>query len=120
MIEPNIEASIRYSNELLGADPNNYIKDIPALLQQRINTDDYIRLYTSPNDPSNLLLIRQETLIYSNIGFYPESAQYRELFDSNPFGATDLRADPAFRIGEDGILVAKFERSFSVPVSPRT
>ena len=108
----DIEACIRYSNELLGADPNNYIKDIPALLQQRINTDDYIRLYTSPNDPSNLLLIRQETLIYNNIGFYPDGNQYRELFDSNPFGATDLRADPAFRIGEDGILVAKFEPLF--------
>ena len=108
----DIEASIRYSNELLGADPNNYIKDIPALLQQRINTDDYIRLYTSPNDPSNLLLIRQETLLYSNIGFYPDGNQYRELFDTNPFGATDLRADPAFRIGEDGILVAKFEPLF--------
>ncbi len=108
----DIEASIRYSSELLGADPSNYIKDIPDLLQRRINTDDYIRLYTSPNDPSNLLLIRQETFIYSNIGFYPESVQYRRLFDTNPFGVTDLRADPAFRIGEDGILVAKFESLF--------
>lgn len=103
---------IRYSDMLLGSNPAAYVKDIAALLEQRINTEDYIRLYTSPNDQSNLLLIRQETFIYSNIGFYPDNNLYRSLFDSNPFGATDLRADPAFRIGEDGILVAKFESLF--------
>lgn len=108
----DIDNCIRYSTELLGSDPNNYIKDIPALLAQRINTEDYIRLYTSPNDPSNLLLVRQQTLIYNNIGFYPDGNLYRDLFDSNPFRATDLRADPAFQIGEDGILVAKFEPLF--------
>lgn len=106
------EECIRYSDALLGSNPSAYVKDIPALLEQRINTEDYIRLYTSPNDQSNLLLIRQETLLYSNIGFYPDNNLYRDLFDSNPFRATDLRSDPAFQIGVDGILVAKFEPLF--------
>jgi hypothetical protein len=112
LFKRDFEACIRYSNQLLGDNPDVYIKDIPTLLEQRINTEDYIRLYTSPNDPSNLLLIRQETFIYSNVGFFPDGNQYRDLFDSNPFGATDLRADPAFQIGEDGILAAKYEPLF--------
>ena len=110
------DACLRYSDELLGGDPSFYVKDLPALLDQRTNTDDYIRLYTSPSEPSNLLLVRQQTLLYNNVGFYPEGNYYRELFNTNPFGATDLRADPAFQIGGNnignGVLAAKFEPLF--------
>ena len=103
---------IKYSNELLGSTPEVYVKDIPALLQQRINTEDYIRLYTAPTDPSNLLLIRQESVFYSVVGFYPNNTLYNELFNTNPFGATDLRENPAYVMGEDGLLATKFERLF--------
>ena len=103
---------IRYSNELLGSTPEVYVKDIPALLQQRINTEDYIRLYTAPTDPSNLLLIRQESVFYSVVGFYPNNTLWNDLFRANPFGATDLRENPAYVMGDDGLLATKFERLF--------
>ncbi len=113
----DFESCIFYSSELLGADPGFYVKDLADLLEQRINTDDYIRLRTSPNEPANLLLIRQQTLMYSNVGFYPNTNDYQDLFSNNPFGSNDdLRRDPAFQIGgisvDGGLLAAKFEALF--------
>ena len=108
----DIEACIRYSDELLGGDPGVFVRDLPRLLRERINTEDYIRLYTSPDEPSNLLLLRQDTFFGRNFGFYPDNNLYNGLFNSNPFGADDLRADPAFVQGEDGILATRFENLF--------
>jgi starch-binding outer membrane protein, SusD/RagB family len=59
LFKGDYDECLKYSSEMLGGDPDIYVKDIPGLLQQRINTEDYIRLYHSPNDDSNLLLIRQ-------------------------------------------------------------
>ncbi len=113
----DFENCIRYSTELLGNDPAFYVKDLADLLEQRTNTDDYIRLRTSPNEEANLLLVRQQTLIYSNVGFYPSRNYYQQLFSSNPFGSNDdLRRDPAFQLGgvgiDGGLLAAKFEPLF--------
>ena len=75
----DFERCIQYSNELLEPNPSVYIKDIAALKQQQINPEDYIRLYTSPNDPSNLLLLRQQTTFFYPIGFFPDNNYYRSL-----------------------------------------
>ncbi len=112
LFKRDYNACVRYSDELLGGNPNSFVKDIPALLQERINTEDYIRLYTAPDDPSNIVLLRQETIFYRSVGFYPDNNLYNDLFGSNPFQATDLRADPAYRMGEDGILATRFENLF--------
>ena len=116
LYQENFTECIRYSDELLGSIPENYVRDLQMLKATQVNTDDYIRLYTSPNEPSNLLLIRQQTLIYNNVGFYPDENEYRELFQTNPFGENDLRTDPAFQIGGNslgnGLLAAKFEPLF--------
>ena len=108
----DVDNCIRYSDALLGSNADNFVKDIPTLLRQRINTEDYIRLYTAPDDPSNLLLLRQQTFFFFSIGFFPDNNLYNELFNSNPFGAGDLRADPAYVRGEDGILATRFESLF--------
>lgn len=109
----DLNECIRYSDALLGSSPGSFVKDIPALLQERINVEDYIRLYTSPDEPSNLLLLRQETFFcYYGMGFFPDNNLYNEIFNSNPFGATDLRSDPAFVQGEDGIVATRFENLF--------
>ncbi|WKN44403.1 RagB/SusD family nutrient uptake outer membrane protein [Tunicatimonas pelagia] len=112
----DFENCIRYSTELLGSDPSFYVKDLADLLAQRTNTDDYIRLRTSPNQEANLLLVRQQTFIYSNVGFYPGRNFYQQMFSDNPFNADDLRRDPAFQFGgvgvDGGLLAAKFERLF--------
>ncbi|MEQ9443478.1 MAG: RagB/SusD family nutrient uptake outer membrane protein [Cyclobacteriaceae bacterium] len=112
LFKGEIQECLRYSDELLGSNPDNFVKDIPALLQQRINTEDYIRLYTSQDDPSNLLLLRQETIFYRNVGFFPDNNLYNSIFNSNPFGVGDLRADPAYIRGEDGIIATRFENLF--------
>lgn len=104
---------LKYSNELLGADPSIYVKDIPALLQERINTEDYIRLYHSPNDNSNLLLIRQVSNFHlPNLGHWPSRDLYSEIYESNPWGLTDERQDPAWVAGENGLAATKFEFLF--------
>ncbi|WKN31632.1 RagB/SusD family nutrient uptake outer membrane protein [Porifericola rhodea] len=105
---------IEYSNQLLGSNPDVYIKDLAALLEERVNTEDYVRLFTSPNDPSNLLLIRKVTNFHLNVGYWPDSEVYSgRIFGNNPFqGAVDLRSDPAFVRGENGISASRFEFLF--------
>jgi hypothetical protein len=104
---------IKYSNELLGADPSIFVKDIPELLQQKINTEDYIRLYHSSTDNSNLLLIRQISNFHiPSLGHWPTRPLYSQIYESNPFGLTDERQDPAWVAGENGLAATKFEFLF--------
>jgi starch-binding outer membrane protein, SusD/RagB family len=104
---------IKYSNELLGADASIFVKDIPALLEQRINTEDYIRLYHSPTDNSNLLLIRQVSNFHvPSLGHWPTRDLYSSIYESNPFGLTDERQDPAWVAGENGLAASKYEFLF--------
>jgi hypothetical protein len=109
----DLDKCIQYSSELLGTDPSIYVKDIPALLLQKINTDDYIRLYHSPGDNSNLLLIKQISNYHSpGLGYWPSRQLYSQLFDGNPFGLTDERQDPAWVAGENGLAATKYEFLF--------
>ena len=104
---------LKYSNELLGGDPIIYVKDIPALLEERINTEDYIRLYHSPTDDSNLLLMRQISNFHlPNLGHWPTQPMYDELFNTNPYGLVDERRDPAWVAGENGLAASKYEFLF--------
>jgi starch-binding outer membrane protein, SusD/RagB family len=104
---------VDYSNALLGADPNIFVKDIPALLQQRVNVEDYIRLYHAPGDNSNLLLIRQISNFHiPSLGHWPSRQLYSEIYESNPFGLTDERQDPAWVAGENGLAATKYEFLF--------
>lgn len=104
---------LKYSNQLLGGDPALYVKNIPLLLQERINTEDYIRLYHAPNDDSNLLLMRQISNFHlPNLGHWPSRALYAQLFESNPYGLVDERQDPAWVAGENGLASTKYEFLF--------
>jgi hypothetical protein len=104
---------IRYSNQLLGGSPTTFVKDIPALLLQKINTEDYIRLYHSPTDNSNLLLVRHLSNFHvPNLGHWPTRPMFSQIYESNPFGLTDERQDPAWVAGENGLSATKFEFLF--------
>lgn len=104
---------VKYSTEVLGADPSIFVKNIPLLLQQRINTEDYIRLYHSPSDDSNLLLIRQVSNFHApSLGHWPSVNQYGQLFGENPYGLVDEREDPAWVAGENGVAASKYEFLF--------
>lgn len=108
-----LDECIEYSTELLGGDPSIYVKNIPALLQERINTEDYVRLYHSPNDDSNLLLIRQISNFHlPNLGHWPTRQLYSQIFETNPYGLTDERQDPAWIAGENGLAATKYEFLF--------
>src|SRR5687768_2018641 len=113
LFKGDLDECVEYSNELLGSDPSIYVKNIPALLQERINTEDYIRLYHSPNDDSNLLLIRQISNFHlPNLGHWPTRPLYAELFEVNPYGLVDERQDPAWVAGENGLAATKYEFLF--------
>jgi tetratricopeptide (TPR) repeat protein len=104
---------ISFSSQLLGANPTIYVKDIPALLQQRVNTEDYIRLYHAPSDDSNLLLMRQVSNYFlPSLGHWPSRALYSAIFESNPFNLVDERQDPAWVAGENGLAATKYEFLF--------
>jgi hypothetical protein len=113
LFKGEIDKCLSFSSELLGADPSIYVKNIPALLLERINTEDYIRLYHSPNDDSNLLLIRQISNFHvPSLGHWPSRALYSAIFESNPFGLVDERQDPAWVAGENGLAATKYEFLF--------
>jgi hypothetical protein len=113
LFKGDIANCLKYSNQLLGADPSIFVKNIPLLLQQRINTEDYIRLYHSPGDASNLLLIRQVSNFHlPNLGYWPTQNMYGNMYGSNPFSLTDEREDPAWVAGENGLAATKYEFLF--------
>jgi len=113
LFKGDLDNCLKYSNELLGSDPSIYVKNIPQLLQQRINTEDYIQLYHSPTDDSNLLLMRQISNFHlPNLGHWPTRTLYARLFETNPYGLTDERQDPAWVAGENGLAATKYEFLF--------
>lgn len=113
LFKGDLDDCLQYSNELLGSNPSIYIKNIPALLQERINTEDYIRLYHSPTDDSNLLLVRQISNFHlPNLGHWPTQQLYAQIFGNNPFSLTDERRDPAWVAGENGLAATKYEFLF--------
>ena len=113
LFKGEINECIKYSTEMLGGDPNIYVKDIPALLEEKINTEDYIRLYHSPSDDSNLLLVRQiSNFQLPSLGHWPSRDLYSYIFERNPFGLVDERQDPAWVAGENGLAATKYEFLF--------
>jgi hypothetical protein len=108
---------IKYSSEILGNGASVFIKDLPSILASYANTEDFLRLMTSPNDQSNLLLIRNITNFPVNVGFWPNIEMIDALYYNNPWNAEDLRRSiryPLFvRGGQgDGIALAKYEFLF--------
>ena len=106
---------IKYSTEMLGSDPDVFIKDIALLLQEKANPDDFIRLYASPTDQSNLLMIRNVTNFPVTVGYWPDIDLLRELYFSNPWGADDVRISneyPLYVRGDNGVAIGKYEFLF--------
>lgn len=106
---------IKYSSQMLGADPGIFVKDIARLLDQTPNADDFIRAYTSPNDPSNLLLIRNTTTFPVNVGYWPDQNLFFGIFNNNPWNADDVRVSagyPIYQRGDNGLTQGKFEFLF--------
>lgn len=108
---------VKYSSQLLKDDPTVYLKDLKQLVQESANPDNFLQLYTSPDDPSNLLLIRQVTNFPVTVGYWPSPDLFRFLYQNNPWDADDLRIQneiPIYLRGS-GLTLGKymflFERS---------
>lgn len=106
---------IEYSSDMLGADPDVFIKDIGTLLAQSADSEDFIRSYASPTDQSNLLMIRNVTNYPVNVGFWPDQQLLFGIIDPNPWNANDVRISvryPIFVRGNNGLALAKYEFLF--------
>lgn len=109
------EKCITYSTQMLGDNPDVFIKDIAGMLAQSSNDDDFIRKFTAPTERSNLLMIRQVTNFPVNVGFWPDPDIFNYLFRSNPFSDEDARASqryPIYQRGENGLCLNKYEFLF--------
>jgi len=107
---------IDYSNLMLGSDPAAFVRDLTGdqFLNASSSIDGYTQLYTSPDLPSNLLLMRKISLVQRpDFGHGPTNVLYRDLFSANPFpGTTDERENPALVKGENGVFPLRYQSLF--------
>jgi hypothetical protein len=89
---------IEYSSLMLGSDPGVFVKDIETYLETYSEPQEFLRLFTSPSDPSNLLLIRQITNTHVNVGYWPSPNLGRAIFQNNPWSADDIRLSNRYPI----------------------
>lgn len=115
LFKGDFDNCIRYSTEMLGSNPDVFIKDLNSILTNYSNPEEFLRLVTSPTDPGNLLLIRNVTNFHVNVGYWPSIAIINGLFNDNPWRATDLRRSnryPLFIRGGNGFGLGKYEFLF--------
>lgn len=107
--------SSQYTDELLGSSPEIFVRDMTSeeFQIQKSSISGYPRLYSSPDLPSNLLLMRKISLFQRNdFAYAVDQNFYGSLFATNPFGATDERENPAFVKGENGLFPVRYESLF--------
>ncbi|WP_185154042.1 RagB/SusD family nutrient uptake outer membrane protein [Fulvivirga sp. M361] len=105
-----------YSNRLLGTDPSSFIKDLTSTEFRNASSSiqAYPQLYTSPDLPSNLLLMRKESLVQrTDFSFGPNESFYGSLFGTQPFPeTTDERENPAFVKGDNALFPVRYQSLF--------
>lgn len=107
---------IDYSSQLLNTNPSAFVRDLTSAEFQAASSSiqGYPQLYSSPDLPSNLLLIRKISLVQrTDFAFGPVSSFYSGLFAANPFqGTTDQRENPAFVKGINALFPVRYESLF--------
>lgn len=89
---------IVYSSQMLGSDPNVFVKDIEGYLLSYSEPQEFLRMFTSPSDPSNLLLVRQITNTHVNVGYWPSPDLGQAIFQENPWSTDDIRVSNRYPI----------------------
>lgn len=116
-----IRESLKYANELLGASPSAFVRDMTStiFLQSKSSITGYPQLYSSPSQAANLLLMRKISLVQrTDFSFAASNDFYSALFGQSPLpGATDERENPAFVKGLDlngdrGLFPVRYESLF--------
>jgi hypothetical protein len=106
---------VKYSSEMLGADPDVFLKDIQTLLSESANPEDFIRSFADPTDQSNLLVVRNVTNFPVSVGFWPDQTLLRRIYNNNPWSTDDVRTSlnyPIFIRGNNGLALAKYQFLF--------
>ncbi len=108
---------LEYSNQLLGADPAAFVRDMTSeeYLAAKSSIQGYPALFSSVDDPANLLLMRKISLVQiPSLGYGPVTTFYRDLFsDLNPFfNSTDEREEPSFVRGINAVLPVRYQLLF--------
>ncbi|MEQ8924907.1 MAG: RagB/SusD family nutrient uptake outer membrane protein, partial [Fulvivirga sp.] len=105
-----------YSTRLLGADPSVFVRDLTSTEFQvaKSSLTGYPQLYSSPNLPANLMLMRKISLVQrTDFAFGPLNTPYGNLFATRPFaGTTDERENPAFVKGDNALFPVRYESLF--------
>jgi tetratricopeptide (TPR) repeat protein len=116
LFKGDYEECVKYSDQLLGNDPGNFIRDLTSdeFLNASSSIDGYSQLYTSPDLPGNFLLMRKVSLVQRpDFGHGPTTTFYRDLFSINPFaGTTDERENPALVKGINGVYPIRYQSLF--------
>lgn len=114
--EVDLLKCIDYSSELLGSNPGAFIRDLTSeeFQNAKSSIQGYPQLYTSPEQASNLLLMRKISLVQRpDFGHGSLSGFYGDLFAANPLpGTTDERENPAFVKGDNALLPVRFQNLF--------
>lgn len=116
LFKGEFDRCLEFSNMLLGGNPSNFIRDMTSTEFQNASSSisGYPQLYSSPDLPSNLLLMRKISLVQrTDFAHGPLSSFYGDLFASNPFlAATDTRENPAFVKGNNALFPVRYENLF--------
>jgi len=116
LFKGDFDQCLEYSNQLLGADAGNFVRDLTGSDFQNATSSiqGYPQLYSSPDLPSNLLLMRKISLVQrTDFAHGPTSSFYGALFQAHPFlGVTDERENPAFVKGDNALFPARYENLF--------
>ncbi|MDN5202377.1 RagB/SusD family nutrient uptake outer membrane protein [Fulvivirgaceae bacterium BMA10] len=116
LFKGDYDKCIEYSNQLLGADPSVFVRDLTSDEFQSASSSiqGYPQLYSSPDLPSNLMLMRKISLVQrTDFGHAPTNTIYNNLFATRPFtGVTDQRENPAFVKGVNGLFPVRYESLF--------
>ena len=83
---------------MLGADPSVFVKDLEGYLESYSEPQEFLRMFTSPSDPSNLLLVRQVTNTHVNVAYWPNPDLARSIFNENPWFTDDIRISDRYPI----------------------
>ncbi|UXX78789.1 RagB/SusD family nutrient uptake outer membrane protein [Reichenbachiella carrageenanivorans] len=108
--------SLQYSDELLGANPEAYVRDMTSELfrSAKASTTGYPQLYNSTDLASNLLLIRKVSLFQrTDYAFGVDRNDYGSLFATTIFDdVTDERENPAWVKGLNALFPVRYESLF--------